>query len=89
MTIIVVGDETFTTSLVPREQHEHEDHDADPTTEAHDFSKDVLAPNIQAQDSLQIGSAYTIGTRGVILRRSNLPFMQWHCWTFSVVLFFP
>ena len=42
MTIIVVGDETFTTSLVPREQHEHEDHDADPTTEAHDFSKDVV-----------------------------------------------
>ena len=41
MTIIVVGNETFTTSMVAREKHEHEDHDADPTTEAHDFTKDV------------------------------------------------
>ena len=41
MTIIVVGDETYTTSMVPREQHEREDHDADPTTEAHDFTDDV------------------------------------------------
>ena len=68
MTIIVVGNNSYTTSLEPTEQDEHniDEHDADPTTDVHDHignfkvTGSLTVDDTILTDGIQAGQGYFV-----------------------------